>query len=71
MTCSNFSDDATLLAFSSGEDWSLGGTASKMRQNVVKIYVRACEKEDVFKQKKWEELQALHEKKNQETRIRL
>ena len=52
MTCSNFSDDATLLAFSSGEDWSLGGTASKMRQNVVKIYVRACEKEDVFKQKK-------------------
>jgi WD40 repeat protein len=31
VTCSNFSDDASILVFSSGEDWSLGGTAAKMR----------------------------------------
>ena len=43
ITVSCFSDDANILMFASGEDWSLGGTAATMRQNVVKLYVRACE----------------------------
>ena len=52
MTVSCFSDDASILAFASGEDWSLGAEAAKQRQNVVKLYVRKCDKDDVFKPKK-------------------
>ena len=52
MTVSCFSDDANILAFACGEDWSLGGASAQARQNIVKFYVRACEKEDVFKVKK-------------------
>lgn len=52
ITVSCFSDDANILVFSSGEDWSLGGATAATRQNVVKIYVRACQREDVMRVKR-------------------
>ena len=47
-----FNDEASMLAFASGEDWGLGFEAAKKRQNQIKIYIRKCEKDDVFKPKK-------------------
>ena len=47
-----FSDDASMLAFCSCEDWSKGFETARNRLNTVKIYLRKCEKDDVYKPKK-------------------
>lgn len=52
MTSCAFTPDASLLAFASGEDWSKGLEFSKSRQNLVKLWVRRTDNEDVIKPKK-------------------
>lgn len=52
MVACDFSDDASIFAFASCEDWSKGFEASKQRQNQIKLYIRKCDKDDVFKNKK-------------------
>ena len=52
MTAVAFADDASLLAFAFGEDWSMGAEHAKKRQNQPKIWVRKCEQQDVWKPKK-------------------
>ena len=49
VTAGCFSDDATLWAFATGEDWSLGAHTASTRPNMINLYIRKCEKEDVFK----------------------
>lgn len=47
-----FSEDASLLAFASCEDWGLGADSASQRQNVIKMYVRKTVQDDVWKQPK-------------------
>jgi mRNA export factor len=49
MTACAFNDEATLLAFASGEDWTKGNDFAKQRQNQIQIWVRKCARDDVFK----------------------
>lgn len=49
VTVGCFSDDATIYAFSFGEDYSLGGGSASLRQNIISLFVRKCDKDDVFK----------------------
>ena len=51
MTAVCFSEDATILAFASGEDWSKGAEFSKKQPNVVKLFIRKCESGDAIKDK--------------------
>lgn len=47
-----FSDDAQVICFAVGEDWSMGAEFAKTRQNAVKIYLRRMDKDEVWKPKK-------------------
>lgn len=49
VTAGCFSDDASVWIFATGEDWSLGAHSASQRQNVINLYARKCEKEDVYK----------------------
>ena len=51
MTACCFSEDATILAFASGEDWSKGVENTKKQPNLIKLYIRKCDKEDAIKEK--------------------
>jgi len=52
ITAASFSDDSAILIHCHGEDWSLGGGNKNGPPNIIKIVVRKCEKDDVFKPKK-------------------
>ena len=49
VTVGCFSEDAHMWAFATGEDWSLGGAEASKRPNVVSLYIRKTEKDDVYK----------------------
>ena len=49
ITASCFSEDAMILVHAHGEDWSLGAASAQKRQNIIRMFVRRCEKDDVFK----------------------
>ena len=55
ITSACFSEDGIVLVHAHGEDWTLGADSAQKRQNVVSLFVRRCEKDDVFKDKarKW------------------
>ena len=51
MTNCAFSDDASILVFAMGEDWSMGAQTAAARSgpNSTQIYARKCAPDDVFK----------------------
>ena len=52
VTVGCFSEDSQMWAFATGEDWSLGGCMAEQKPNIVSLYLRKCDKEDVYKQPK-------------------
>ena len=52
ITAACFSKDAQIFLHAHGEDWSQGAETSAQRQNVVKLFARHCDTQDVIKNKK-------------------
>lgn len=44
-----FNRDGTLLLFAQGEDWSLGADSASKRNNIVRIFARSCDLDEVYK----------------------